>query len=305
MAVAGGRGLTTQGDIIKVIQPDDLLDDSVAILDESTQDEIVAEEVLEVARKRALVLGSLYPFELKGKVLAVIKNKLRKSGEAYLYHLLFSAVESNLITGFARHTFELESNSAVHKYFGGEAYHFGWTQFNASVGKIQKRVEHLCANTTLGWKARRPVLVSPQSNEVGVDALVWLQPSDNRRNAMVVIVQCASGHNWEGKLATPASRLLEDCLEDPRDGPWINCFCTPFHIPDRSWRQCARSLDGILFDRIRLTLVYANSRVEIRGKLRHAQSRAWLRETINSMTQRRKSKQQRSVGRFATKKNRR
>ncbi len=144
--------------------------------------------------------------------------------------------------------------AALTSYFGGESFHFGWTPTNARLGKIQKRIEDFCGSATLGWKARNPVAVSPNSNEVGIDVLVWKQPKDLRSNALVFVAQCATGHNWRAKLETSSLRLLEDCLETTRDGPWVSCFCTPFHIPDSLWRDSARRHDGMLFDRIRLVL---------------------------------------------------
>jgi hypothetical protein len=282
-AAVSNRHSVTLGDLIKVIQPDDSrVDNPNADEDESTEDEMIAEDVLSVALGRSKLLGKAYPFAVYGQVLRFDSERAKTTGQSYLFHLLFAAAEPPAITSIARHQFEVESRAALTNHFGGESFHFGWTKLNADLGKIQSRVEELCSQTNLGWKARNPVNVSVENNDVGVDILVWRQFPDSRPNTMVMVGQCASGHDWRGKLATSATRLLEDCLSETRDGPWVNVFATPFHIPDRIWRESARAHDGVLFDRMRL--VWATGAADIRayGRLVGKESRDWVTGTLKS-----------------------
>ncbi len=283
LAATSGRRAITQGDLIKVIQPDDSqVDNPGADVDESSEDELIADDALSLAHKRARVLGQAYPFTLRGNVLRFNPERADSTGKCYLFHLLFAAASQSLITPTARHQFEVESQSALVGFFGGESFHFGWTKHNANIGNIQKRVEALCSKTTLGWKARQPVSLSAQKKDVGVDLLIWRQLSDRRANTLVLVGQCASGHNWPGKLSTSATQLLEDCLAETRDGPWVNCFCTPFHISDKVWRESARSHNGVIFDRIRLVLATGVSDRNRLGALSPG-SRLWLSQTLASI----------------------
>lgn len=283
-ALRSGRHATTQGDLIKVIQPDDSRqDDPGADDDESMNDEQISDDVLGIADVRARLLGESYPFVVETKSVRVRPGRYNRSGEAYLFHLLLTTLEASFIDLNIRHHFELESMTLLSEYFGGEKYHFGWTLHNASRGAIQARVEDFCNASRLGWAARRPVAVSAGSKDIGIDALLWRRIADQRSNFLVFILQCASGHNWRAKLETSAARLLEDCIEGTRNGPWVTSFCTPFHIPDKLWHECARRHDGLLLDRLRLVLLTKEAGARRIGCLRRPECRSWLGTTLGQL----------------------
>ncbi|MCA9273197.1 MAG: hypothetical protein KDA31_09145 [Phycisphaerales bacterium] len=280
-AISSHRKATTQGDIIKIIQPDDLfgtVDNEPE--DDAEADESLADDVLGLALKRKELLGKAYPFRITNRALEYLPVLKYTSGSAYLFYLLFCTLDSNNISPDARHQFEIESQYILHEFFGGESFHFGWTIHNSSLGKIKKRISLFCEESKLGWNIRDPLNVSPNSNDIEIDAIVWKVPSDNRGNAFVVLGQCASGHDWPSKILTSARAKLEDCLDATRDGPWITCFCTPFQIPDSKWRESARSHDGMLFDRIRLVLETSWQDTAQYGNLSCKESLKWLREKM-------------------------
>lgn len=306
-AATSGRKAATQGDLLKVIQPDDSQVDSPgADDDESTHDELIADDVLSLAHERARVLGKAYPFSLERNVLRYSPKLGASSGRSYLFHLLFASVSPEFISPTARHQFEIESKYALLQFFGGESFHFGWTKHNANLGTIQKRIETLCSETTIGWTARRPVNVSPQNKDVGVDLLIWRHFSDRRANTLVLVGQCASGRDWPSKLATPAIRKLEDCLSETRNGAWVNCFCTPFHIAEKNWRDSARAHDGVICDRIRLVLATGVNNQANLGTLCGQRSIDWLSRMLADIESRQITYQEkRNKSRRTAKKTRR
>jgi hypothetical protein len=248
--------------------------------DDFEADESLADDVLGIALRRQCTLGKAYPFLVEDSAIKYQRKLRYGSGSAYLFHLMLSTLDASSISPDARHWFELESKNVLHTFFGGESFHFGWTKHNANLGKIQKRIQAFCDESCIGWKVRNELNVSPKSNDIEIDAIIWKVSSDSRGNAFVALGQCASGHDWPKKILSGAKVKLEDCLDATRDGPWINCFCTPFQIPDDKWRETARSHDGLLFDRIRLVLETAWPEEAAYGKLAEADSLAWLKEIM-------------------------
>jgi len=283
-AIASARRSATQGDLIKLIRFDDSQEDDLfADPHEATNDELIADSVLSIASSRSLLLGKQYPFIVDRGIR--FDPKRLTGGRAYLFHLLMSSLDHEHIPELARHLFEVEATEALRSYFGGESFHFGWTTLNANRGKIQKRIEEFCSTTSLGWKAANPVRVPPQSNDIEIDSIVWRQPFDKRKNALVILGQCATGTNWRSKLVTASTRLLEDCLDGSKDGPWVTSFCTPFQIPQKDWYNTARKHDGMLWDRLRLVLVTTAGSASKRGQLHDPKSVEWLELTLKRLAE--------------------
>ncbi|MDX9910300.1 MAG: hypothetical protein RBS39_00570 [Phycisphaerales bacterium] len=277
--------MASRGDIIKLLQPDDLLADDLLRIDgdDSERDETTADDVIGLALNRKRMLGKAYPFEIADSSIRFLDANAQTFGSAYLFYLLFCSIKPDFITPEARHFFELESMDVVHSFFGGYAFHFGWTQLNAGRGKIHSRIQQFCDESNLGWRPRNPHLVSSSMNDIGIDVIVWNVSNDNRGNAFVVVAQCATGHNWDQKLVSSARTHLEDCLDASRDGPWINSFCTPFEIPDRIWRQSARSHDGYIFDRLRLVLESRGKGGAKCGCLASQGSKKWVKSMLREL----------------------
>lgn len=278
-ALAVARRSCVLGDIESYIKPDDsTVDLGEPAADEAEVDASIAINVLDVARWRLETLGKQYPFSVSNTGI-VPCEKMRRYHEAYLFCLLLSILSQDEMDGDVRHWFEVECQEALHDYFGGESFHFGWTRLNSTTGRIQRRVEEFCASSSLRWSARKPVLVSAARNDIGIDAIVWKQSDDGRDGAFVALGQCATGHNWDQKLESAAHSHINDCLERPHVGPIVKCFMTPFHVPPVHWRERHHSVDGLLFDRIRFVLEsqQSNSR---KGHLYRRETRNWLESKL-------------------------
>lgn len=271
-SLSSPRGSCVIGDIERYVKPDD-----TGAMDDSAEDESIAVEVLDLISLRERVLGDLYPFEVHRSIV-VKPKKFSVDHSAYLFNLFIASLDVELIDAALRHLFEIECMNVLHDHFGGESYHFGWTKFNASKGAIQRRIEDFCEQTSLCWKARKPVLVSPDRKDIGIDAIVWKQSDDLRDNAFVAFAQCASGSNWRKKLESSVINHINDCIETVHSGPGVKCFMTPFDIPNKIWRDTAQATDGLLFDRSRLVLEsYGKAR---RGRVYDAESIKWVKEIL-------------------------
>jgi hypothetical protein len=276
-AIASARQSCVIGDIERFLKPDDLEIDHGYKRD---ADESQAIEVIDRCFSRSKILGSSYPFHVDTTGLKP-KDKAF-SHEVYLFCLLLAGLRPEEISPEARHFFEIESKVVLHDYFGGEAFHFGWTSLNATQGNVQRRIEQFCKSTSLKWKARNPVLVSPDRKDIGIDAIIWKQSDDGRDNAFVALAQCASGSNWDHKLASAVDKHLNDCLEISHSGPIVKCFITSFHVPDGKWRESAQAVDGLIFDRLRMVLESGVN--SVMGKLFTADARKWMNGKLKKLS---------------------
>ena len=247
--------------------------------DDAEIDDAIATDVFTQALTRAELLGDCYPFDVTETSIRYIASN-RRQYELYLFSLFLSALEESELDNNIRHWFEVESCELLHDYFGGESFHFGWTALNKTRGKIQKRIEEFCEESSLHWTPRKPVRVSNDKNDIGIDAIIWKQCDDRRENAFVALGQCAAGKNWDHKLETASPRHLNDCLEDSHAGPMVLCFLTPFQIPARRWRDSAQAVGGLLFDRLRI-IIESHQNEHQRCRAYTNELRAWVSEKLN------------------------
>lgn len=274
------RRTCTDGDVMKYVKPDDSLQDHIGFESESDADESIADDVMSMAVRRASKLGDLYPFEVGSR--GTIKSKGRTSQnfplrfQAYLFHLFFCVLEPSSISPQARHFFELESLDFLHDFFGGYAFHFGWTYKNSKLGKTPKRIESFC-------EAAGDLQLQPtekikewygQKNDLGIDCILWNAVPDGRENCLLVIGQCSTGRDGPKKFASSAAELFKDCFKETPTGPVINTFLTPFEVVDTNWRSSVIECRGLLFDRTRLVLGTEN------GRLYRKPSLKWLNECL-------------------------
>lgn len=279
------RGNTSTGDIMKYSRPDDVLQDDISGAPrEAEKDEAIAQDVLGLAFHRQNILQDLYPFRVTTRAVELKSSKkIKPEHEMYLFCLMLSTLISEEITSHARHMFEIESQHILHDFFGGEAYHFGWTIENANRGKIEKRLKDFCGISGLKLTPKDSEFLPRSGNDIGIDSVIWKQVADDRENCVLVFGQCASGANWPTKLASQAHQLFCDCFVHRPSGPHILAFLTPFYINSKIWRETTITAAGIVFDRLRFSLESHQGDGSSRGRLYDAKSRAWLEERIEKL----------------------
>lgn len=90
-----------------------------------------------------------------------------------------------------------------------------------------------------------------RAKDAGLDVVLRLPFTDHETGDPRFLVQCASGADWEGKLATPDIGLWEkliDFANSPQRG-----FAMPFCIGPEDRRRSVLRVKGIFLDRLRLT----------------------------------------------------
>jgi len=89
---------------------------------------------------------------------------------------------------------------------------------------------------------------SSRFRDRGVDVICWVPFPDGRSSQIVLLLQCAAGHNWADKHSVPLGAWIQyiHWACDPVIG-----FSVPCVIADGIWHDTARD-KGILLDRIRI-----------------------------------------------------
>lgn len=143
--------------------------------------------------------------------------------------------------------FERIAREAVKNYLHGEAVVFGWPfekVDDIDEPAIMQMVKQLAA--TLCEKFYE----TPASKfkDRGLDVVGWTPHLDKRSSQIVILLQCAAGHNWVGKLPVPFKAWCQyiHWASNPITG-----FAVPCVITERDWHEASND-KGILFDRIRI-----------------------------------------------------
>jgi hypothetical protein len=89
---------------------------------------------------------------------------------------------------------------------------------------------------------------SSRFKDRGVDVICWVPFPDGRSCQIVLLLQCAAGHNWADKHSVPLGAWIQyiHWACDPVIG-----FAVPCVIADGIWHDTSRD-KGILLDRVRI-----------------------------------------------------
>lgn len=146
--------------------------------------------------------------------------------------------------------FERLTREAVERYLFGKAVVFGWPfepsddTANQSGSAIERKIRSLASELCERFCEPPPA----RFNDRGLDVVGWIPFGDERSGQVVILLQCAAGHNWRIKRPVPLDAWRE----------YIHWGCSPiiaFAIPcvisERDWHDTSKD-NGILFDRVRI-----------------------------------------------------
>ena len=210
-------------------------------------------KILEEIERRSDVLGSKYPFSVRGGTLAY------KPGTNQFYEFFLAICNAPTITSgkhvYLPRVFERVSARLVAAYFGANSrfIHTGAPR-DKEVGSSFKEAMNTVAEETLEWRwgPEDGMPEEPVSGDSGCDFIVWPLPPDGRRIGQLFILgQCACGNDWINKFNDLTIKKLAKwfnplSLVDP-----VRCFTTPYHVADAMLKEASREA-GMVFDRARL-----------------------------------------------------
>ncbi|MBA4383815.1 MAG: hypothetical protein C0410_03700 [Anaerolinea sp.] len=169
--------------------------------------------------------------------------------------------------------FEKITKYAVEKYLTGKAEVFGWP-FEPIDGNEESAIKQKIKQLSTSLNER--FIESPPSHfkDRGLDVVGWIPHFDNRSSQVVLLVQCAAGHNWSDKQPVP----IENWKQYLHWGVHpITAFAVPCIIKERDWHE--KSVEkGLLFDRIRLINLLNSG---INDILLEEDLNTWIQEQIN------------------------
>ena len=123
----------------------------------------------------------------------------------------------------------------------------GWSRSHSKkLGSVVQTVASLLGEPT-GQIER---WTKASANEAGLDILCFFGFGDSRAGSPVLLVQCASGRHYEGKLHTPSLRVWERIVTFTTSPS--KAFSTPFALTDGEFTRVANLVNGLLLDRYRL-----------------------------------------------------
>jgi len=144
--------------------------------------------------------------------------------------------------------FERLACCAINKYME-QAYVFGWPYDATDDDNFNSRIETATVNMARRIGERFGTPPEPYYKDAGVDVVAWKPFFDNRSGQLILLVQCAAGHNLWDKKQIPVRRWNQ----------YIHFSTAPnlgFAFPkavttENVWHD--KSCDyGLLFDRIRI-----------------------------------------------------
>lgn len=144
--------------------------------------------------------------------------------------------------------FERLACCAISKYIE-KAYVFGWPYDATDEDNFNSRVEAATIRMADRLNERFNSPPEPHYKDAGVDVVAWKPFTDGRSGQLVLLVQCAAGHNRWNKKQIPSRRWNQyiHFAAEPSTG-----FALPkAMISTSDWHD--KSCDyGLLFDRIRI-----------------------------------------------------
>lgn len=153
--------------------------------------------------------------------------------------------------------FERLSSRAIEQYISGRAVVFGWPDEDEggdqdqNESRIKKRTRKIAESTN------EKFVEAPGTHykDRGLDVVGWTPFSEKRPGQIVILLQCAAGHDWKNKLPVPVSAWCQyiHWACDP-----LRAFAVPSIVDERDWHDISRD-KGILFDRARIINLLSNS----------------------------------------------
>jgi len=143
--------------------------------------------------------------------------------------------------------FERLTREAVERFLAGKAVVFGWP-FEKPESDEETAIKHKVRSLANDLGEKFYETPASHFKDRGLDVVGWIPFNDGRSGQVVVLLQCAAGHNWEGKLPVPIDAWCHyiHWACNP-----IKAFAVPCVVDEKDWHEISRD-KGILFDRIRI-----------------------------------------------------
>jgi hypothetical protein len=209
---------------------------------EEPREQLISDVWCELKTRQKLYCNA--PFEID-RLVVEPKEKI-DSEVTYLACLLIALYgPSNSDQNIAK-LFERLSCLAIEQYLNGEAIVFGWPVEPGEETSIRERIIKVAS------RLNEHYVEAPRETykDRGVDVVAWKPFGESRTSQIIVLLQCASGKDWQKKTTDLPLNAWEQYIHWSNNP--IKAFAVPCVIPWHDWHEVSKE-GGILFDRIRIT----------------------------------------------------
>mgnify|MGYP001241864959 CR=1 FL=1 len=190
---------------------------------------------------RQILYGENSPFRVNGGIIEPILNW--KDKPFYMAFLIYSlegnpnTPETTAVDGGK--LFEKICREAIEKYVGGKALIYGFPAEQTVQEIATAQLNEKFVFTPPGYRKDR-----------NLDIFAWKPFGDNRSSQVVILVQCATGFNWKGKLNELNISAWTKYIHFSATP--IKGFAAPVTVTNAQRIEEHSTDGGIFFDRLRL-----------------------------------------------------
>jgi hypothetical protein len=207
-------------------------------------------EVFHELEARAGAAGPAYPFRLHGRGLVEVAVA-HGDFSPYVFCLCLSYFGETALPGtrlYPRRLFEDLACAAARNYVGGESVRFAFPRNDLPPG-FRAALQEVCLQMGEGGVRTR----GGTPGDAKLDVIAWRHFPDRHAGKLILFGQCASGGDWEEKLA--------ELQPDVFCGSWfavapvsriVKAFFTPHRVKRDDWEDVNRA-GGLFFERCRLS----------------------------------------------------
>jgi hypothetical protein len=215
---------------------------------------------------RSELYGEHPPFTVDG--MEITPNLNWEEYPEYVMCLILSLTGNPVNPTPTGKLFERISMEAAKSYLNGKALVFGHP--------ARYSIADICRETREKFKSELPA----NYNDRGVDVIAWKPFYDKRGNQILILMQCAGGHNWTTKTGDVVERAWREKYITFGCTP-VRSFSTAVVISDEERFEEISFEADLLFDRPR---IYGNLIDKgIQGTLRN-EILLWCRDRINELS---------------------
>jgi len=209
----------------------------------SEPDEFLVDSVWQELVFREILYGDKTPFKVDGRT---VKSAINWNDHPeYMTCLIFSLVGNSEDSAKSGKLFERITGEAMKNFLHGSAAVFGHPR--------NIRLEDMCGTMKEKFNCYPP----SYRKDRGLDVFAWKPFGDSRASQIVILMQCAAGHNWKTKLTELSIDAWKRYIHFA--SPPIKGFSIPCIISDASSLEEASFDGGIIIDRVRLYRNIASS----------------------------------------------
>ena len=151
---------------------------------------------------------------------------------------------------------ELAEESLCKSLGGWTVRRLGWSPANPA--KLRDVIPSIISDLNEVAGSELDLHVDKSANELGLDILAYYSFGDAHASIPVLLVQCASGGNWQSKRQSPDLEVWNTVISF--NSRPVRGFAMPFAYADATeFRKDTRSVNGVFVDRNRLLRAFRSA----------------------------------------------